>query len=91
MKRKMLPLPFSILHLSFAIAALYAVPAMTNDKRKMENGKWKMENGKWKYLKIFASRLSYSTIFPPLPLPTRGPRLSRAGAWSRFATRRPVS
>ena len=73
MKRKMLPLPFSILHLSFAIAALYAVPAMTNDKRKMENGKWK-------YLKIFASRLSYSTIFPPLPLPTRGPRLSRAGA-----------
>jgi hypothetical protein len=32
--------PFSILRLSFDIAARRAVPATTNDKRKMENGKW---------------------------------------------------
>jgi hypothetical protein len=31
--------PFSILHLSFVIAARRAAPAMTNDKCNMENGK----------------------------------------------------
>jgi hypothetical protein len=31
--------PFSILHLSFVIAARHEVPAMTNDKCNMENGK----------------------------------------------------
>jgi hypothetical protein len=32
--------PFSILRLTFDIAASRAVPAMSNVKRKMENGKW---------------------------------------------------
>src|SRR5215475_6848684 len=30
--------------------------------------------------------IRHSANFPPLPLPTRGPRLSRTGAWSRLAT-----